>query len=84
MMVKLNADDFDFYAKKAIIMMFDELTKKEWDKHFKNAGRTGLKVTKRSNYNEYNPFLVGDWLVRRGHCSRANVNAILMSHKHYR
>ena len=79
METKLSAADFNSYTKKGIIMMFDELTEEHWEGFFKHASRTGLNKSKEEGCNKYNPFLVGDWLVRRGHYSRTNMDVRLFN-----
>jgi hypothetical protein len=62
------ADLFDPVAKAAIAKLFDRAPASEWKKFFKRSGRNGLAAARREdgNWNYYNPFIVGEWLISKG------------------
>jgi hypothetical protein len=67
----LSASDFDLATKAEIITMFDKLTSDKWKEIFKRKARNDLKELEEKG--GFNPFKVGEWLVKKGHYKREQV-----------
>ena len=74
----LRASHFDPLPRQGIIKLFYGVKEEEWDKLFKNAYRNGLKELKEEGSDKYNPFKVGEWLVKQGYYSQQHIHPLLV------
>jgi hypothetical protein len=74
----LRDSHFDPLPRQGIIKLFYGVKEEEWDKLFKNAYRNGLKELKEEGSDKYNPFKVGEWLVKQGYYSQQHIHPLLV------